>query len=157
MGFLYTEPSGGDSYSTTNANPTIAWGGGGGTTYIFALSFERKSAAGGMQPGIYWIYGYMNEVGGLCKPPGASQPFTSNPTLINGPTGSSTNATIALNKRYNDYPFDIIYQLSSGSNSYIYDAPLSCYFDGIRWQPSQSVVSLISSGTSRLNYQPSNG
>ena len=37
-GLLYTEPSGGDSYSTS-ANPNIAWGNG----YSFVLCFERKN------------------------------------------------------------------------------------------------------------------
>ena len=37
-GPLYTEPAGGDQYSSTNANPNIAWG----DAYHFVLSFERK-------------------------------------------------------------------------------------------------------------------
>ena len=57
-GPLYTEPSGGDQYAATNANPNIAWAGNNDPS-PFVLSFERKSTAGGMQPGIYWIYGYM--------------------------------------------------------------------------------------------------
>jgi hypothetical protein len=156
-GTLYIEPAGGDQYSTTNANPNIAWGSGGGQ-YAFALSFERKSTAGGMQPGIYWIYGFMYE-GGLCPPPqqpGFTGPYHSSPTKINGTSSSSTNASIALNKQSPDYSvFDIVYQTDPSFNSNIADVQLACTANATNWRPSQGNCTNLSSGSGFLNYKPS--
>jgi hypothetical protein len=153
-GSLYTEPAGGDLYSTTNANPNIAWGAGSGP-YAFALSFERKSTAGGRQPGIYWIYGSLNE-GGLYPPPGFTGPCYSSPTKINGTSSSSTNATISLNKESADcFDFDIVYQTDPSFNSNIADIQLTCTRNGTNWSPSQGACMIVSSGSGFLNYKPS--
>ena len=102
---LYTEPTGGDSYSV-NANPNIAWG----NDYKFTLCFERKSTAGGMQPGIYLKCGDIAE-GGV-----ESYPAPNAPLLIIGTSSSSTNATIAMNKQSitNSSYFDVVYQTVAG-------------------------------------------
>jgi hypothetical protein len=143
-GPLYTEPTGGDQYAATNANPNIAWG----ELYFFALAFERKSTVGSMQPGIYWRYGYLDE-GGV--EPGGN---LSSLTLINGTTSGSTNASISLNKLSSDYTnFWIVYQQGSSS---IYYVQLFCWLNGSTWttaQPGNPVVMSAASGVK--NYQPS--
>jgi hypothetical protein len=150
-GPLYLEPTGGDQYSTTNANPNIAWAG----VYRFLLSFERKITAGGMSPGIYWIYGSMDEGGVEPLPPNYTTPYFSNPTLISGTTSSSTNAVASLNKTYSgsSSDFHIIYQ---ESNSSIKEASFNCTYNGSNWVPS--VVDpprVISTGSSAMyNYKP---
>jgi len=140
-GPLYTEPSGGDQYATTNANPNIAWG----EYYYFALAFERKSTVGSMQPGIYWCYGIMYE----------TTLYSYSPLiLINGTTSGSTNATISLNKLSSDYTnFWIVYQQGSSS---IYYVQLFCTQSGSGWIPSQPrSPGLMSAASGVKNYQPS--
>ena len=116
---LYTEPTGGDSYSV-NANPNIAWG----NDYKFTLCFERKSTAGGMQPGIYLKCGYIAE-GGV-----ESYPAPNAPLLIIGTSSSSTNATIAMNKQSitNSSYFDVVYQTVAGVGSTIMDVGVFLFF-----------------------------
>jgi hypothetical protein len=148
---LYTEPAGGDLYASVNANPNIAWGTGGGSTMPFVLCFERKSTAQGMQPGIYWRYGYMCE-GGIIN-----NPSPVNPVLIPGTTSNSINATVMLNKQCANNPnFDIVYeQYVSASSGSIKDAILYCRYDGTSWLPSTTQVVTLSSSTGVSNYKPS--
>lgn len=149
-GPLYTEPAGGDQYATTNANPNIAWG----EYYYFALTFERKSTNGTMQPGIYWMYGFLWESGVQPSPSLPNLPKCTNPILISGTTSSSINATISLNKLSTSYSnFDIVYQEGSSS---IKDAQLSCSQNGTSWIPLQSLSpTVISSATGVSNYKSS--
>jgi len=106
-GPLYTEPAGGDQYASTNANPNIAWG----KYYYFALTFERKSTSGTMQPGIYWMYGFMYESGVQPNPFFPPLPKCTDPILVSGTTSSSINATLSLNKLSTSYSnFDVVYQ-----------------------------------------------
>jgi hypothetical protein len=145
-GPLYTEPSGGDQYSSTNANPNIAWGKGDAGPFV--LSFERKNTIGSMQPGIYWVYGYMYE-GGISPTPA----FPTSPIKISGTSGSSINAAVSLDKLSAENSiFDIVYQTS---NSSITDLTQMCYYSGGSWNTSQSSYSTISSMSGYLNYQPS--
>jgi hypothetical protein len=149
-GPLYTEPAGGDPYISTNANPNIAWG----EYYYFALTFERKSTSGTMQPGIYWMYGFMYESGVQPTPSLPNLPKCTNPILISGTTSSSINATLSLNKLSTSCSdFDVEYQ--QGSNS-IKDVQLSCMQNGVSWNPVQYLpLIVISSATGVLNYKPS--
>ena len=143
---LYTEPTGGDSYSV-NANPNIAWG----NDYKFTLCFERKSTAGGMQPGIYLKCGYIAE-GGV-----ESYPAPNAPLLIIGTSSSSTNATIAMNKQSitNSSYFDVVYQTVAGVGSTIMDVEVSCSSNGSSFVPSLHDWSTVSSMSGYLNYKPS--
>ncbi len=146
---MYTEPSGGDQYATTNANPNIAWAGNNDPS-PFVLSFERKSTAGGMQPGIYWIYGYMYENGVSPTPA-----LPNAPVLITGSSGSSINASVYMNKQStNNSSFDIVYQSNPNPGSNIIDAQLACNLNGGSWITSQ-LSTTLSSGSGYLNNQPS--
>ena len=151
---LYTEPAGGDQYATTNANPNIAWG----YYYRFVLSFERKSTVGSMQPGIYWIYGYMDEFGVESYYSGVQVPLPTAPVKITGTTSSSINATLSLNKDQNNdgyLNFHIVYQAGTSPSSNIIDVLLRCEIIGGSWVTSQLNATNISYGTGFLNYKPS--
>jgi len=103
---LFTEPC--DPYST-NVNPNIIID---ANSMMYAVTFERKSYWNSLQPGIYWLGGFLSDNG--------TQAFGLT-GAVNGKVGQtdagSTNAALSLSPHYNDANHvyaDCIYQTGSG-------------------------------------------
>jgi hypothetical protein len=134
---------------TNNANPNISWG----WNYNFVLTFEMKTSNGTLNPGIYWIYGSMIEIGlGSSEIP---EPYYYGPILVSGTNGNSVNATVNLNKGVWNGDFDVVYEQDVASHtSSIMDVTAYCIYNN-GWQTVQYPLGALSSSTGVSNYKPS--
>ena len=140
---LYTEPSNGDQYATTNANPNIVWGGDGHGM----LLWERKTRLPNYPPGINYRLGMLNVNGGL-----GPEPY---PDSITGTDRNSVNATISSYHFPNGSQyFDIAWEQDVNSTrSSIKYASLDSINNGNPF--TQSVVQTLSNSSFNKNYNPS--
>jgi hypothetical protein len=88
---LWAEPTGGDQYATTNANPNIVWS---SDAYSHGLiTWERKSSVSNSSPGINYYIGTLDVTGLNIT---AGTPSLVSRTISNSATTSnSINATIS--------------------------------------------------------------
>jgi len=153
-----------DNYSS-NCNPNITVGGRGENNSMgdFVLTFEKKN---GVNTGINWIYGHIDE-GGL----GAFDRSWScvnwynkwsGPHLIQGTNANSKNAAVSLNKQLlYEGNFSIAFeQYNSASSSSIKVAYCYCRqadFGNVSagWNWTSGTPNIISASTGAVNQKPS--